>query len=92
MCFCNLIFLLNSPAQSDEPATEVSPDSDEFVLVLLSQCEKKLQLLHEELQGNDLAAILKEMEEEEVRRSFTFSKIVILVCVAGLRDAAKFGK
>lgn len=34
--------------------------------MLLSQCEQKLQLLNEELLGNDLAAILKEMEEEEV--------------------------
>lgn len=45
---------------------EVSPDSDEFVVELLTQCELKLQLLHEELQGKDLAAIMKEMEEEEV--------------------------
>lgn len=42
------------------------PDLDEFVPVLLCLCEKKLRLLHDELQGNDVAAILKEMEEEEV--------------------------
>lgn len=35
---------------------------------LLSQSEQKLLLLQEELQGKDLAAIMKEMEEEEVRR------------------------
>lgn len=52
--------------QSEDTATEVSPDSDEFVLVLMNQCEQKLQLLHRELQGQDLAAIMKEMEEEEV--------------------------
>lgn len=52
--------------QSEDAATEVSPDSDEFVLVLMNQCEQKLQLLHRELQGQDLAAIMKEMEEEEV--------------------------
>lgn len=47
----------------------VSPDSDEFVVELMTQCELKLQLLLEELQGKDLAAIMKEMEEEEVRPS-----------------------
>lgn len=44
----------------------MSPDSDEFVVELMTQCELKLQILHEELQGKDLAAIMKEMEEEEV--------------------------
>lgn len=57
--------------QSEDTVTEVSPDSDEYVLVLMSQCERKLKLLLEELQGKDLAAIMKEMEEEEVSRSFT---------------------
>lgn len=52
--------------QSEDTPTGVSPDSDEFVLVLMNQCEQKLQLLHRELQGQDLAAIMKEMEEEEV--------------------------
>ncbi|KAI3352822.1 hypothetical protein L3Q82_019396 [Scortum barcoo] len=50
---------------SEDTAADVSPDSDEFVVELLTQCELKLQLLHEELQGKDLAAIMKEMEEEE---------------------------
>lgn len=45
---------------------EVSPDSDEFVMELMTQCELKLQLLHEEFQGKDIAAVMKEMEEEEV--------------------------
>lgn len=58
--------LLISPLQSEEPAAEVPPDSDEFVPVLLCLCEKRLRLLHDELQGNDVAAILKEMEEDEV--------------------------
>lgn len=49
----------------------MSPDSDEFVLELMTQCELKLQLLHEELQGKDLAAIMKMMEEEEVSRKST---------------------
>ncbi|XP_026159480.1 coiled-coil domain-containing protein 151 [Mastacembelus armatus] len=50
---------------SEDTVAEVSPDSDEFVLELVTQCELKLQLLHEELQGKDLAALIKEMEEEE---------------------------
>ncbi|KAM3622930.1 uncharacterized protein V6R79_004989 [Siganus canaliculatus] len=50
---------------SGKAVAEVSPDSDEFVLVLMTLCEMKLQLLHEELQGKDLVAIMKEMEEEE---------------------------
>uniref|UniRef100_A0A3Q3W0R4 ODAD1 central coiled coil region domain-containing protein n=1 Tax=Mola mola TaxID=94237 RepID=A0A3Q3W0R4_MOLML len=45
--------------------TLVSPESDEFVLVLMTQCEQKLQLLHGELEGQDLATVMKEMEEEE---------------------------
>lgn len=52
--------------QTEETETELTPDSDEFVLVLLSQCEQKMQSLNEELMGNDLPAILKEMEQEEV--------------------------
>uniref|UniRef100_A0A3Q3IRA0 ODAD1 central coiled coil region domain-containing protein n=1 Tax=Monopterus albus TaxID=43700 RepID=A0A3Q3IRA0_MONAL len=50
---------------SEDTVAEVSPDSDEFVLELMTQCELKLQLLHEKLQEKDLAAIMKEMEEEE---------------------------
>lgn len=52
--------------QSEDTVADVSPDSDEFVVELMTQCELKLQLLHEELHGKDLAAIMKEMEEEEV--------------------------
>ncbi|XP_040891792.1 coiled-coil domain-containing protein 151 [Toxotes jaculatrix] len=50
---------------SEDAVAKVSPDSDEFVLELTTQCELKLLLLQEELQGKDLAAIKKEMEEEE---------------------------
>lgn len=50
---------------------EVSPDSDQYVVELMTQCEMKLQILHEELQGKDQAAVLKEMEEEEVRCRLT---------------------
>ncbi|KAK5899884.1 hypothetical protein CesoFtcFv8_009312 [Champsocephalus esox] len=49
----------------EDTVAEVSPDSDEFVLVLMTQCELKLKLLHEELRGKDVSAIMKEMEEEE---------------------------
>ncbi|KAF0037806.1 hypothetical protein F2P81_010680 [Scophthalmus maximus] len=54
----------------DAVAEEVSPDSDEFVLELMTECELKLQLLQEELRGKDLAAIMKEMEEEEIVVSY----------------------
>ncbi|XP_042340178.1 coiled-coil domain-containing protein 151 [Plectropomus leopardus] len=50
---------------SEDTAAEVSPDSDEFVVELMTQCELKLQSLHDELRGRDLAAIMKEMEEDE---------------------------
>ncbi|XP_075893905.1 outer dynein arm-docking complex subunit 3-like [Nelusetta ayraudi] len=56
--------LQNVPLTEDTE-TELTSDSDEYVLVLLSQCEQKLQSLNEELVGNDLPAILKEMEQEE---------------------------
>ncbi|KAF3843943.1 hypothetical protein F7725_015991 [Dissostichus mawsoni] len=49
----------------EDTVAEVSPDSDEFVLELMTQCELKLKLLHEELRGKDVSAIMKEMEEEE---------------------------
>ncbi|KAI9523026.1 hypothetical protein NQZ68_031886 [Dissostichus eleginoides] len=49
----------------EDTVAEVSPDSDEFVLELMTQCELKLKLLHEELRGKDGSAIMKEMEEEE---------------------------
>ncbi|XP_033480826.2 coiled-coil domain-containing protein 151 [Epinephelus lanceolatus] len=50
---------------SEDTAAEVSPDSDEYAVELMTQCELKLQLLNEELKGKDVAAIMKEMEEEE---------------------------
>ncbi|KAM6941437.1 coiled-coil domain-containing protein 151 [Lycodopsis pacificus] len=52
-------------ALSEDAVAEVSPDSGELVLELMTRCELKLQLLHEQLQGQDLAAILKEMKEDE---------------------------
>ncbi|XP_075893858.1 outer dynein arm-docking complex subunit 3-like isoform X2 [Nelusetta ayraudi] len=61
----HLVDKLHHVSPSEEPAAEVPPDLDEFVPVLLCLCEKKLRLLHDELQGTDVAAILKEMEEEE---------------------------
>ncbi|XP_030000788.1 coiled-coil domain-containing protein 151 [Sphaeramia orbicularis] len=44
---------------------EVSPDSDEHMVTLLTQIGLKLQILRDELKEKDLAAIKKEMEEEE---------------------------
>uniref|UniRef100_A0A672ZNV5 Coiled-coil domain containing 151 n=1 Tax=Sphaeramia orbicularis TaxID=375764 RepID=A0A672ZNV5_9TELE len=49
---------------------EVSPDSDEHMVTLLTQIGLKLQILRDELKEKDLAAIKKEMEEEEVSQSF----------------------
>lgn len=46
----------------------MSADSDEFVVELMKQCELKLVLLQQELHGKEFSAIMKEMEEEEVRR------------------------
>ncbi|XP_059416846.1 coiled-coil domain-containing protein 151 isoform X2 [Carassius carassius] len=40
-------------------------DSEEHKLQLMSEAEQKLMLLKEELQGKDLAIIMKELEEEE---------------------------
>ncbi|XP_017272386.1 coiled-coil domain-containing protein 151 isoform X2 [Kryptolebias marmoratus] len=52
-------------ALSEDRAAEVRPDSDELVLQLLIQSELKLQALQAELEGADLDAIMKEMEEDE---------------------------
>ncbi|XP_035262539.1 coiled-coil domain-containing protein 151 [Anguilla anguilla] len=49
--------------------TQVSPSSDEYALELLTQSELRLASLVDLLQGKDLAAVLKEMEEEEFQTS-----------------------
>ncbi|XP_005755687.1 coiled-coil domain-containing protein 151-like, partial [Pundamilia nyererei] len=42
------------------------PDSEDFVVLeLMAQCEQKLESLQKELEGMDVAAIMKEMEEKE---------------------------
>ncbi|CAI9591377.1 unnamed protein product [Staurois parvus] len=51
--------------RSHFPARDLSPQSDEYILDLLETTEKKLQKLLEELDGQDVAAVLKQMEEEE---------------------------
>ncbi|XP_055772000.1 outer dynein arm-docking complex subunit 3-like isoform X3 [Salvelinus fontinalis] len=51
------------------PEPQLPPGSEEYVVELLSQSEQKLLLLQEELQGKDLAAAMKEMEEEEFHAS-----------------------
>ncbi|KAJ8001744.1 hypothetical protein DPEC_G00172620 [Dallia pectoralis] len=50
---------------SEDVAPQLAPGSEEYPVELLSQSEKRLLLLQEELQGRDLAIIMKEMEEEE---------------------------
>ncbi|XP_018961565.1 outer dynein arm-docking complex subunit 3-like [Cyprinus carpio] len=48
-----------------DPAPRLPSDSEEHKLQLMSEVEQKLMLLKEELQGKDLATIMKELEEEE---------------------------
>lgn len=55
------------PCQDESEVPQLSSDSEEYVVELLLQCEQKLQLLQEELEGRDLGAILKELDDEEVR-------------------------
>ncbi|KAM5170081.1 outer dynein arm-docking complex subunit 3 isoform 2-T2 [Mantella aurantiaca] len=52
-------------SRSHFPAKDLSPQSDEYVLDLLDTTERKLHKLLEELEGQDLAAVLRTMEEEE---------------------------
>ena len=47
----------------------MSPGADEYLLELMTQCELKLQTLHEKVRGKDLTALMKEMEEEDVSGS-----------------------
>ncbi|XP_035034863.2 coiled-coil domain-containing protein 151 isoform X1 [Hippoglossus stenolepis] len=49
----------------EDQAAEASPHSDEYVLLLMTQCDRKLNFLQDDLQGKDLTGIMKEMEEEE---------------------------
>nr|XP_057933153.1 coiled-coil domain-containing protein 151 isoform X1 [Doryrhamphus excisus] len=49
----------------NQAPSDVSPNSEEFVVELLSQCQRKLQLLQDKLHGKDLNEIAKDMEEEE---------------------------
>uniref|UniRef100_A0A8C2JG84 Coiled-coil domain-containing protein 151-like n=1 Tax=Cyprinus carpio TaxID=7962 RepID=A0A8C2JG84_CYPCA len=48
-----------------DPSLQLPLDSEEHMLLLMSEADQKLKLLKEELQGKDLATIMKEMEEEE---------------------------
>ena len=50
------------------PTAQIPPTSEEFVLDQLSRSEEKLLKLLEELDGKDLNEVLKQMEEEEVRK------------------------
>uniref|UniRef100_A0A672TAX7 Coiled-coil domain containing 151 n=1 Tax=Sinocyclocheilus grahami TaxID=75366 RepID=A0A672TAX7_SINGR len=52
-----------------DPAARLPLDSEEHMLQLMSEAEQKLMLLKEELQGKDLATVMKELEEEEVRNT-----------------------
>ncbi|XP_008284597.1 coiled-coil domain-containing protein 151-like [Stegastes partitus] len=61
----HLIDKLQHITVSEDTVAGVHPDSDVYVVELMTQLELKLQVLQQELQGKDLAAIKKEMEEEE---------------------------
>ncbi|XP_056606384.1 coiled-coil domain-containing protein 151 isoform X2 [Triplophysa dalaica] len=52
-----------------QPGPQLTPDSEEYVLQLLSDAEQKMILLKEDLQGKDLATVMKEMEENEFQAS-----------------------
>lgn len=47
------------------PQAQIAPSSDEYVLDQLSTCEEKLLKLLEELDGQDLNTVVKQMEDEE---------------------------
>ncbi|XP_049575886.1 coiled-coil domain-containing protein 151 [Syngnathus scovelli] len=49
----------------NEPPSDISTKSEEFVVYLLNQCERKVLSLQNKLQGKDLNEISKDMEEEE---------------------------
>ncbi|XP_029962345.1 coiled-coil domain-containing protein 151 [Salarias fasciatus] len=49
---------------SEDPDADVQPHSEEMVVELLKQCQLKLQAMSTELEETDLAAVMKEMEEE----------------------------
>jgi len=51
------------------PTAQIAATSDEYVLDQLSTSEEKLLKLLEELDGNDLNDVLKQMEEEEFHAS-----------------------
>uniref|UniRef100_A0A8C2AET3 Coiled-coil domain containing 151 n=1 Tax=Cyprinus carpio TaxID=7962 RepID=A0A8C2AET3_CYPCA len=53
------------PLQMKDPSLQLPLDSEEHMLLLMSEADQKLKLLKEELQDKDLATIMKEMEEEE---------------------------
>ncbi|XP_032417758.1 coiled-coil domain-containing protein 151 [Xiphophorus hellerii] len=56
--------LQDTSLMEDKPFKS-SPTSDEFVLELLNQCDAKLQILLKELEGMDMASVMKEIEEDE---------------------------
>ncbi|XP_066449755.1 outer dynein arm-docking complex subunit 3 isoform X2 [Eleutherodactylus coqui] len=55
--------------RSHFPAKDLSPQSDEYVLDLLEPTDQKLQKLLEELDGQNIEEILRQMEEEAFQAS-----------------------
>lgn len=81
-CLYTFLFFSSTLPQTEETEAELASDSDEFVLVLLSRCEQQMQSLNEELLGNDLPAILKEMEQEEVSGRTVLCDIIALLTIS----------
>lgn len=71
-----LLFFFSLISQDEHTVPNMHPDSEDFVVLeLMAQCEQKLESLQKELEGKDVAAIMKEMEEKEVRQKPTNSKL-----------------
>lgn len=70
--WAEFIFFCSAGWQIKQPGPQLTPDSEEYMLQLLSDAEQKMMLLKEDLQGKDLATVMKEMEENEVRRGWFF--------------------
>ncbi|XP_063787294.1 outer dynein arm-docking complex subunit 3 isoform X2 [Pseudophryne corroboree] len=51
------------------PAKDLSPHSDEYVLDLLATTEQKLKKLLDQLEGQDIVEVLRQMEDEEFQAS-----------------------
>ena len=63
MLCCVVLCCVGVQEEGEQP----SVDSEQDLVVLLAQCERKLHKLQGALQGRNLADVLKDMKDEEVR-------------------------